>query len=161
MTEADLVTLRGLLISRDVLPCERKRYLALWQVQHGATTRAVEQWKLMSADRVGRTVKLYQEGGLDALKERIHPGHSSRITPEIAAGIRAELSKNEQVWDSSRLVQLVQERYGVVIGRTALRDQLRRLGMSWQRTRYVVAGQADPHEKAAFSATLDVLKKGP
>jgi len=38
--------------------------------------------------------------------------------------------------------------------------QLHRLNLTWQRTRQVVAGQADPEEKAAFKDDLDVVKKG-
>lgn len=158
--EEDVARLRKRLIDRDVLPCERKRYLALWHMQQGATTSEVERFGLMSADRVSRIVKLYRAGGLDALKERVHPGHRSRITPEIAAAIRAEIEKDEQVWDSLSLVGFVQERFGVEIKRTALRAQLKKMGLSWQRTRYVVAGQADPQEKAEFKADLASLKKG-
>ncbi|WP_424950031.1 winged helix-turn-helix domain-containing protein [Deinococcus sp.] len=160
MPETDLTLLRTLLISRDVLPCERKRYLALWHVQLGATTREIEQWKVMSADRVSRTVRLYREGGLDALLERVHPGGRSRISPQIASAIQAEIKKDQQVWDSASLMAYVQEAHGITIRRTALRVQLKHMGLSWQRTRYVVAGQADPQEKADFEDTLDVLKKG-
>lgn len=160
MNSVDIERLRGLLTAREVLPCERKRYLALWHVQQGATALQIEQWKLMSADSVSRTVKRYQAGGLDALLERVHPGRSSRITLDVVAAIKEELCKDQQVWTSASLMTYVQTEHGLTIRRTALREQLKRHGLSWQRTRYVVAGHADPHEKKAFADTLDVLKRG-
>lgn len=114
----------------------------------------------MNADSVRKTIHAYQEGGLDALKERVHPGRSSVLTPDIRAEIRSRLTSDERVWNSSSLVEHVREQFGVTVGRTALRDQLRQMGMSWQRTRYVVAGQADPAEKEMFTTDLESVKRG-
>ena len=61
---------------------------------------------------------------------------------------------------SSTLVEHVQQTFGVIIGRTALRAQLHRLGLSWQRTRGVVAGSGDPQHKSEFKDVLDTVKKG-
>lgn len=114
----------------------------------------------MSADSVRKTIHAYRAGGLDALRERVHPGRSSVVTDEVRADLNRQLTGDERVWNSRRLVEYLQEHHGVIIGRTALRDQLRQMGMSWQRTRYVVAGEADPVEKAAFSTDLESLKGG-
>lgn len=114
----------------------------------------------MSADSVGKTIRAYQTGGLNALKERVHPGRSSVVNDEIRADLKRQLTGNERVWNSKSLVEHLQAQHGVIIGRTALRDQLRQMGMSWQRTRYVVAGQADPAEKEAFKTDLESIKRG-
>lgn len=142
------------------LPCERKRYLALWHAHQGLCALQIEALGLLSADRVYRTIRLYQQGGLDALKERVHPGRQSRLTPEILVDVRAQLESGERTWTSRTLAEYIAQKHGVTIGRTALRAQLRAAGMSWQRTRYVVAGQADPEQKAAFRDDLEVVKKG-
>lgn len=160
MPEEDVTALRRLLLSSTPLPCERKRYFALWHAQQGLSARQIEQLGLMSADRVGRTIQSYREGGLDALKERVHPGRTSRLTPDILADVQQQLRSGERTWNARTLREYIAQKHGVIIGRTALRTQLHHAGMSWQRTRYVVAGQADPQEKAEFKADLEAVKKG-
>lgn len=116
---------------------------------------------LMTPPSVRKTINAYLKGGLDALKERVHPGRSSVLTAEIRSDLATQLMKDERVWHSGSLVEYVRQHHGVTIGRTALRDQLRQMGMSWQRTRYVVAGQADPAGQEAFKADLESVKRGP
>lgn len=143
-----------------MLPCERKRYLALWHVVQGQTPAQIAALGLMSAKSVRLQIHQYQQGGLDALKERVHPGRTSVLTPEIIANVRQQIAAGRHVWNSRSLVAYVFERYGVTVGRTAMRTQLHHAGLSWQRTRLVVAGQADPETKAAFKTDLEALKRG-
>lgn len=114
----------------------------------------------MTAPSARRIVHLYREGGLDALKERVHPGRTSRLTPAILSDVRQQLQAGERTWNTRTLAEYIAQKHGVTIGRTALRTQLHHLGTSWQRTRLVVAGQADPQEKAKFKADLETVKKG-
>lgn len=114
----------------------------------------------MNADSVRKTIHAYRRGGLDALKERVHPGRQSVLTDAIRADLRSQLASDDRVWNSGSLVEHLQEHFGVTLSRTALRDQLRQMGMSWQRTRYVVAGQADSAEKEAFKTDLESVKRG-
>ena len=160
MTPQDVEQLERLLFARDVLPCERKRYFALWHAHLGSSTRQVEALGIMNADNVRKIIALYRQGGMDALKERVHPGRTSVLTPEIIADIGQQIAAGQQVWSSRSLVAYVFERYGVTVGRTAMRAQLHHAGMSWQRTRLVVAGQADPETKAEFKTDLEAVKRG-
>ena len=114
----------------------------------------------MSAKCVRNTIHAYHAGGLDALKERVHPGRSSRLTPGIIAALRIEIDRGDRVWSSRTLVEYVNTHFGVSIERTAMRTQLHNHGLSWQRTRQVVAGSADPEEKAEFKTLLEDVKKG-
>ncbi|WP_198008924.1 winged helix-turn-helix domain-containing protein [Deinococcus geothermalis] len=66
------------------------------------------------------------------------------MTPETLADVREQLESGGRTWNSRTLGEYITQQHGVTISRTALRDQLHAAGMSWQRTRYVVAGQADP-----------------
>ena len=116
---------------------------------------------IMSAPSVRQIIHTYRKGGLNALKERVHPGRTSLLTPEILTAIQHEIDQGQQTWNSRTLAEYISEKFGVTLGRTALRGQLHHLGMSWQRTRYVVAGQADPQEKEAFKTDLEAVKKGP
>ena len=115
----------------------------------------------MSPDPVKRVIHLYKKSGLNALKERVHPGRVSRFTPEIAEEIRALLAQDDRTWNAGALSDYIKEKHGVTLGRSALTVQLHRLKMSWQRTRHVVAGQADPQKKQEFKESLEVAKKGP
>ena len=160
LTEQDTGRLRHLLISADALPCERKRYFALWHVGQGDSALHIERLGIMNADSVRKTIHDYRRGGLDALKEREHPGRQSVLTDAIRADLRSRLASDERVWNAGSLVEHLQEHFGVTLSRTALRNGLRQMGMSWQRTRYVVAGQADPAEKEAFKADLESVKRG-
>lgn len=116
---------------------------------------------IMTSPRVRRVIALYKSGGLDALKERVHPGRTSRLTPEIAEELCMLLAQNERTWNARTLSEYLQEKHGITLKRSALSVQLHHLNMSWQRTRHVVAGQADPQEKQEFKAVLEDVKKGP
>lgn len=161
MPEEDVAALRRFLLASAALPCERKRYFALGHARQGLSAREIEQLGVMSADSVGRTIRLSREGGLNALKERVHPGRQSRLTPEVLEDVRQQLNSGERTWNTRTLAEYLSQKHGVTIGRTALRVQLQHAGMSWQRTRFVVAGQAEPQEKAEFKADLEAVKKGP
>lgn len=160
MTPQDAEELEHLLFARDVLPCERKRYFALWHAHLGSSSRQIEVLGIMNADSVRKVITLYRQGGLGALKERVHPGRTSPLTPEIMADVGQQIAAGQQVWNSRSLVAYVFERYGITVGRTAMRTRLHHAGMSWQRTRLVVAGQADPEGKAEFKANLEAVKRG-
>ncbi|WP_081845942.1 helix-turn-helix domain-containing protein [Deinococcus marmoris] len=144
----------------EVLPCERKRYLALWHVAQGQTPAQIAALGLMSAKSVRIHIHLYRQGGLDALQERVHPGRTSVLTPTIMADLEVEIKTGRQVWNSRSLVAYVAERYGITVSRTAMRTQLHHTGLSWQRTRLVVAGQADPEMKVEFKTDLEAVKRG-
>jgi len=116
---------------------------------------------IMTAPSVRQIIHAYRKGGLDALKERVHPGRTSLLTPEILSDIKNQVDQGKQTWNSRTLVEYVSEKFGVTLGRTALRSQLHHLEMSWQRTRYGVASQADLQEKQAFKTDLESVKKGP
>lgn len=115
---------------------------------------------IMSPDPVKRTIHLYKSGGLDALKERVHPGRTSGLTPEIAQKLQTLLAQNDRTWNTRTLSEYLQKEHGLTLSRSALNVQLHRLNLSWQRTRHVVAGQADPIEKKEFKELLEDVKKG-
>ena len=115
---------------------------------------------IMTSPRVRRIIALYKKDGLDALKERVHPGRASRLVPEVAQDLRTLLAQNDRTWNASTLSEYLHDKHGITLKRSALSVQLRRLNMSWQRTRHVVAGEADTQEKQEFKASLEVVKKG-
>ena len=144
LTPQDAQRLEGLLFAKAVLPCERKRYFALWNAHLGFSAQRIEDMGIMNAERTRKTIHLYRQAGLDALKERVHPGQTSVLTPDIMADVIEQVKTGQQTWNSRTLVAYVNKTHHVQIERTALRAQLKHAHLSWQRTRLVVAGQADP-----------------
>ena len=160
LTTEERGRLLNLLTARDVLPCERKRYLALWNVWEGKSAGEVEALGIMNADSVRRNLKLFLQGGFDALKERVHPGQASVITPAVQQIIRDLVQQDDRVWTATTLSEELAEHHGVQIGRSGLSGQIKKMGLSYQRTRYVVAGQADEQEKDELKRDLEALKGG-
>ena len=160
LTPQDAQRLEGLLFAKAVLPCERKRYFALWNAHLGFSAQRIEDMGIMNAESTRKTIHLYRQAGLDALKERVHPGRTSVLTPDIMADVIEQVKTGQQTWNSRTLVAYVNKTHHVQIERTALRAQLKHAHLSWQRTRLVVAGQADPTQKAAFKSDLETVKKG-
>lgn len=143
-----------------MLPCERKRYFALWHVYQGHAPQQIERLGLMNADSVRKTIHLYRQGGLAALKERVHPGRQSPLTEQIMDDVILQLQDTTRTWSTLSLQSYIQEKHGFRVGRTAIGVQLRKRKISWQRTRLVVAGQADAEQKQDFKTELETLKKG-
>lgn len=160
MTPEDAERLQALLFAKEVLPCERKRYFALWHAHQGQSSYQIEALGLMNADSVRKTIHAYRTGGLDALKERVHPGRQSPLAGTVMTDVLGQLKGNDQTWNTRTLKEHIKQKHGLDVGRTAIRRQLHHAGMSWQRTRYVVAGQADPQQKEDFKTDLETVKKG-
>ena len=160
MTPEDVARLRALRFAANVLPCERKRYFALWYATQGLSSYQIADLGIMTSPRVRHVINSYRIGGLDALKERVHPGRQSLFTPEVAQDLRDLLQKDDRTWNTRTLADYLRETHGIQLSRSAVRSQLHHHGLSWQRTRHVVAGQADPDEKAAFKDDLDAVKRG-
>jgi transposase len=70
------------------------------------------------------------------------------------------VKQDDRVWTATTLSEFLAEHHGVQIGRSGLSGQLKKMGLSFQRTRHVVAGQADEQEKEDLKRDLDALKKG-
>lgn len=160
MTPEDVALLHKLRFAAGVLPCERKRYFALWYAAQGLSPYQIADLGIMTSTRVRHVINSSRTGGLNALKERTHPGRQSRLTPEAAQDLRDLLQKDDRTWNTRTLADSLYETHGIQLSRSAVRSQLHHHGLSWQRTRHVVAGQAEPEEKATFKDDLDVVKKG-
>ena len=160
MTPEDAAKLKTLRFANDVLPCERKRYFALWHAHQGLSSYQIAAMGIMTASRVRHAITTYRQGGLDALSERVHPGRQRRLTPAAAQDLQELLARDDRTWNTQTLAEYLQDTHDITLSRSAVNAQLHRLNLTWQRTRQVVAGQADPEEKAAFKGDLDVVKKG-
>ena len=90
---------------------------------------------ILTATRVRRVITLYREGGLDALKERIHPGSKSQITPEIGEDLKQLIDQDDRVWTAKTVGEYLIREHGIYLKHSAITDhtdQLHKLGLTWQ-----------------------------
>ncbi|GGJ77581.1 hypothetical protein GCM10008939_22040 [Deinococcus aquiradiocola] len=97
---------------------------------------------------------------MDALLERVHPGCSSAMTAETGQQLLARLRQDDQVWTARTVANWLEQEHGVALHPSTVRRQLLKLGLTWQRTRYVVAGRPDPQQQTEFLESVQDVKKG-
>ncbi len=101
----------------------------------------------------------FEKFGTEGLSDGKAPGNKPSVTAEINAFLERKLAE-DRVWNSTLLGEAVRERFGVELGREAIRVTLLELGYSWKRTRYAPGKAADPGVVAEHRASLETLKRG-
>jgi len=125
----------------------------------GWTYRQIAPYVGCHPRTVKATVARYRRQGEAGLADQPHPGRASAWTPTIEQFVRDCLAQ-DRAWTCNQLSEAIQESFQVSLQREALRLQLKRMGSSWQRTRYVPAKEADPEEVALAKQILEGVKKG-
>ncbi len=106
-------------------------------------------------------VKLFLEGGFDALNDKPHTGKHSAVTAEMLTAVREWLTQGSQTWNARQVAAEVNARYGVLRSLDQWRRLLRRETMAYKRTRRSLQHKQNPAQVAAKTAELDGLKRGP
>lgn len=101
----------------------------------------------------------FEEHGISGLGDGKATGAKPKLTAEIETFLHTKLAE-ERVWNSTLLGEAIEEKFGVGLGREAIRVKLLELGYSWKRTRYAPAKQTDPEVVAEHQASLETLKRG-
>jgi transposase len=151
---------------RKTHPRERTRYHALLLVYKGYTYQQIADVLLVDEDSVSRWMGLYDEKGLDGLKNHPNWGgeHGQRWLSDEQMARLGTLLDTEAMpgtevgsgWTLRAVVELVQERYGVRYSQRGMRRILHVLGFSSQRGRpfYV---RRTPEDQARFEAETRAL----
>lgn len=160
LSEAQHQHLLTQLKHRDTGALETRRIMALLMSHAGSSIAIIERSGILSRKTLGLLLERFATQGVECVLERVHPGRSSAFTPEMQALVLQWVTADEQVWNCATLSEALQRETGVLLQPDALRLQLRKLNLSWQRTRYVVAGQPDPGVKALYDQHFEVLKRG-
>jgi transposase len=123
----------------------------------GVTEGAVSQW-----------LKRAREGGRDALRRRIAPGPSHRLTPEQRAQLPALLAKGAEahgfrgnVWTAPRITAVIQREFGVRYHPSHVNRLVRALGLSVQQPEVNAAQRDQAAVDAWFDARWPALEKRP
>lgn len=112
----------------------------------GISRTAVYEW-----------VRWYKQGGYDALETRTAPGSEPRITPDldiwlqevVLHGSPQTYGYDTDLWTCQMLSEILRKEFGVTVLASTLDAHLIRLGLSYQKPRYV-AREQEPAEIEYF-----------
>ena len=109
-----------------------------------------------------KTIHNFNQNGLDAVFEFQHLGRVSAFTPSMEA-FTLELIRGEHPQTASRITETINQVFAKQLTTSlelgCIYYHLRRMGLTWQRSRYIPKGKADPVVKEEIIGRLDDLKK--
>jgi transposase len=113
---------------------ERDRVETILLLAAGHSVQAVAEQQGLCREAVRIRRRKWLKWGLSSLPDRLRCGAPSKLTDEQ----RRQLGKwvESEALSSRELLTRLARDYQVVIGRTTLRTELKRLGYVWKRTRY-------------------------
>jgi transposase len=113
---------------------ERDRAETIWLLAAGQSVEAVAEQQGLCREAVRIRRRKWLKFGLASLPDRPRCGAPSKL----ADAQRQQLGVwvESEALSSRELLTRLEGEYGVVIGRTTLRMELKRLGYVWKRTRY-------------------------
>lgn len=105
-------------------------------------------------------LRRFLERRFEGLFDRERPGRAPVLTPEMRSRVLV-LARDEKHGHNARTIaEALLAEFGIEVARTTLNDHLRRLGLTWQRSRYVPGGEPEPEMAAETVSRLDALKGG-
>jgi transposase len=100
----------------------------------------------------------FEAHGISGLSDGKATGAKPKFTAEIEVFLRAKLAE-ERVWNSTLLSKSIEKKFGMNLGREAIRVKLLELGYSWKRTRYAPGKAAESEAVTEHQASLETLNK--
>ncbi len=133
LAESERESLRAILTKgMDWRERHRAETIVLLAAGHNVQSVAEQQGLCREAVRIRR--RHWLKSGLASLPDRPRSGAPSTLTDEHRRQVG--LWVESEALSSREVLTRLERDYGVVIGRTTLRTELRRLGYVWKRTRY-------------------------
>lgn len=148
---------------------ERQRYHALILVTQGYSYREVGRILLVDEESVSQWATLYQDEGLDGLKN--HPGwggeHGQRFLnveqlEELTHRLSSEAMAGTSVgsgWSAKAIRKLIREGYAVSYSKSGVRKLLCEMGWSYQRGRKLYIRRTLEEQARFVLETEEVLAK--
>lgn len=134
----------------------RERYQALYLMIKLENCSKVAELIKKSRNTVQTLVKMFNEGGLDAIAPGSPPGRPSRLSDEQKEALKEdimmhprELDYDFSNWEGKSVAEHVRVKFGVSFSVRAAQKLLHALGFSLQRPRYKFP-KADPEEQEEF-----------
>ena len=133
LTESERESLRAIL-KKGTDWRERHRAETIVLLAGGHSVQAVAEQQGLCGEAVRMRRRNWLKSGLASLPDRPRSGAPSKLTDEHRRHVG--LWVESEALSSREVLTRLERDYGVVIGRTTLRTELRRLGYVWKRTRY-------------------------
>ena len=103
------------------------------------------------------------EGGIEALIDKVKPGRNNRLDPDELQAIRAVLLNkppenygyNSATWTGPLLIEFIKKEYDVEYKKAQIYNILKKLGLTFQKGKGIYPEAQDREEK------VDALKKTP
>lgn len=141
---------------------------SLWRIQIILMSAdKIQTAKIQSITRrtmktILKTIHNFNQNGLSAVFEADHLGRVAAFTPSMET-FTLELIRGEYPQTATSITETINQVFAQELTKplqlSCVYYHLRCMGLSWQRSRYVPKGKADPEIKAALKGTLEDLKK--
>lgn len=106
-------------------------------------------------------IKVFGEGGFDALRDKPHTGKKSAVTADMLAAVQEWLSADNRAWSARQIAEEVHARFGILRSPAQWRRLLRRQHLTYKRTKRTLRHKQNGAEVAAKTAEIAALKRGP
>lgn len=144
-----------------------KKYSVILKHLQGISNKDIAKMELLEAHTVGKYIKKYHEGGLDALQIKYSPGAPRKMTPEQESKLIDIITNNipEQLgfdnmcnWTIAIIQELIKKEFNIKMCHSAVAVVLHRLNLSYTRPTYTLA-KADEKKQIKFKDDFENLKK--
>jgi transposase len=159
LSEAEDEQLRSLEQGAGIHPKVRLRASILRLSHQGWKVPKLAEYFKRNQQSIHNDFKRWEERGIEGLGNAEQKGNHRVMTEEMLNHVKEKL-KEERTWNCRQLLEALAERYGVQLGREALRLQLLTVGYSWQRARYAPAQEPEAELVEKAQATIEGLKRG-
>lgn len=106
-------------------------------------------------------IKAFLDGGFEALADKPPTGQKSGVSSEILAAVAEWLTKGDRTWNARQIADEVTARYGITRSLAPWHRLLRRLRLTYKRTRRSLRHKQNAVEVAKKTEEIDALKRGP
>jgi transposase len=139
------------------------RLYACYQVSLGKRPQELESIYETSFKSICNWVNRLNEGGIEALIDKVKPGRNNRLETNELQGIKAILltkkpddyGYNSATWTGPLLIDLIKKEYQVDYKKAQIYNILKKLGLTFQKGKGIYPEAEDREEK------VNALKKTP
>ena len=139
------------------------RLYACYQVSLGKRPKELESIYETSFKSICNWVNRLNEGGVEALIDKVKPGRNNRLGSDEFTEIKKivlnklpeEFGFNSATWTGPLLIELLKRNYGIEYKKAQIYNILKKMGLTFQKGKGIYPESEDREEQ------LDALKKTP
>jgi transposase len=131
---------------------ERDRAQTILWLSEGQTVVAVAQQQGLKPEAIRERRRNWRKSGLTSLPDQPRSGAPSKLNDEHRDQLKAWV--DAEPLSSRALLSRLESEYGITVHPNTLRNELKRLGYVWKRTRYSLKKSAIPSGLSKPGSTL-------